>query len=57
MRVAVCAPQVPFVRGGAELMAEELVTRPPRRERHELYPAEAAAARYAAAYERVLGSR
>jgi glycosyltransferase involved in cell wall biosynthesis len=25
MRVAVCAPQVPFVRGGAELMAEELV--------------------------------
>jgi glycosyltransferase involved in cell wall biosynthesis len=26
MRVAVCAPQVPFVRGGAELMAEDLVT-------------------------------
>jgi glycosyltransferase involved in cell wall biosynthesis len=26
MRVAVCAPQVPFVRGGAELMAEELVS-------------------------------
>jgi glycosyltransferase involved in cell wall biosynthesis len=25
MRVAVCAPQVPFVRGGAELMAEALV--------------------------------
>jgi glycosyltransferase involved in cell wall biosynthesis len=25
MRVAVCAPQVPFVRGGAELMAEQLV--------------------------------
>ncbi|MDP9285926.1 MAG: glycosyltransferase family 4 protein [Actinomycetota bacterium] len=25
MRVAVCAPQVPFVRGGAELVAEELV--------------------------------
>jgi glycosyltransferase involved in cell wall biosynthesis len=25
MRIAVCAPQVPFVRGGAELMAEELV--------------------------------
>ena len=25
MRVAVCAPQVPFVRGGAELMAEHLV--------------------------------
>jgi glycosyltransferase involved in cell wall biosynthesis len=25
MRVAVCAPQVPFVRGGAELMAESLV--------------------------------
>ena len=24
MRVAVCAPQVPFVRGGAELMAEDL---------------------------------
>jgi glycosyltransferase involved in cell wall biosynthesis len=26
MRIAVCAPQVPFVRGGAELMAEDLVT-------------------------------
>ena len=25
MRVAVCAPQVPFVRGGAELMSEDLV--------------------------------
>jgi glycosyltransferase involved in cell wall biosynthesis len=25
MRLAVCAPQVPFVRGGAELMAESLV--------------------------------
>jgi glycosyltransferase involved in cell wall biosynthesis len=25
MRVAVCAPQVPFVRGGAELMAEDLL--------------------------------
>jgi glycosyltransferase involved in cell wall biosynthesis len=25
VRIAVCAPQVPFVRGGAELMAEELV--------------------------------
>ncbi len=25
MRIAVCAPQVPFVRGGAELMAEGLV--------------------------------
>ncbi|HET7129559.1 MAG TPA: glycosyltransferase family 4 protein [Gaiellaceae bacterium] len=25
MRIAVCAPQVPFVRGGAELMAENLV--------------------------------
>ncbi len=25
MRVAVCAPQVPFVRGGAELMADDLV--------------------------------
>jgi glycosyltransferase involved in cell wall biosynthesis len=25
MRVAVCAPQVPFLRGGAELMAEDLV--------------------------------
>ena len=25
MRVAVCAPQVPFVRGGAEIMAETLV--------------------------------
>jgi glycosyltransferase involved in cell wall biosynthesis len=24
MRIAVCAPQVPFVRGGAELMAEDL---------------------------------
>ncbi|MCW2963348.1 MAG: hypothetical protein JWO17_600 [Actinomycetia bacterium] len=26
MRIAVAAPQVPFVRGGAELMAEDLVT-------------------------------
>jgi glycosyltransferase involved in cell wall biosynthesis len=26
MRVAVCAPQVPFVRGGAELMADDLVS-------------------------------
>jgi glycosyltransferase involved in cell wall biosynthesis len=26
VRVAVCAPQVPFVRGGAELMADDLVT-------------------------------
>jgi hypothetical protein len=25
VRVAVCAPQVPFVRGGAELMAGSLV--------------------------------
>jgi glycosyltransferase involved in cell wall biosynthesis len=25
MRIAVCAPQVPFVRGGAELMADDLV--------------------------------
>ena len=25
MKIAVCSPQVPFVRGGAELMAEELV--------------------------------
>lgn len=25
MRIAVCAPQVPFVRGGAEVMADELV--------------------------------
>jgi glycosyltransferase involved in cell wall biosynthesis len=25
MRISVCAPQVPFVRGGAELMAEDLV--------------------------------
>ena len=25
VRIAVCAPQVPFVRGGAELMADELV--------------------------------
>jgi glycosyltransferase involved in cell wall biosynthesis len=25
MRIAVCAPQVPFVRGGAELMAEDLL--------------------------------
>ena len=25
MRIAVCAPQVPFVRGGAEIMAETLV--------------------------------
>jgi glycosyltransferase involved in cell wall biosynthesis len=36
---------------------EEIVTAPPRRERHELYPVEAAADRYAAAYERVLSSR
>ena len=34
MRIAVCAPQVPFVRGGAELMAEELVDALRRRE-HE----------------------
>jgi glycosyltransferase involved in cell wall biosynthesis len=34
MRVAVCAPQVPFVRGGAELMAEELVAALRRRD-HE----------------------
>ena len=26
MRVAVAAPQVPFVRGGAEVMADDLVT-------------------------------
>jgi glycosyltransferase involved in cell wall biosynthesis len=26
MRIAVCAPQVPFVRGGAEIFAERLVT-------------------------------
>ena len=26
MRVVVCAPQVPFARGGAELMAETLVS-------------------------------
>jgi glycosyltransferase involved in cell wall biosynthesis len=26
MRVAVCAPQVPFVRGGAEVMADDLVS-------------------------------
>ena len=26
MRIAVCAPQVPFVHGGAELMADDLVT-------------------------------
>jgi len=25
MRIAVCAPQVPFIRGGAELMADDLV--------------------------------
>src|SRR5918999_4990230 len=25
MRIAVCAPQVPFVRGGAEIFAEKLV--------------------------------
>ena len=31
MRVAVCAPQVPFVRGGAELMAEDLVSALERR--------------------------
>jgi len=34
MRVAVCAPQVPFVRGGAELMADELVAAFRRRD-HE----------------------
>src|SRR5947208_10239689 len=26
MRIAVCAPQVPFARGGAEIFAEDLVT-------------------------------
>jgi glycosyltransferase involved in cell wall biosynthesis len=31
MRVAVCAPQVPFVRGGAELMADDLVAALQRR--------------------------
>jgi glycosyltransferase involved in cell wall biosynthesis len=36
---------------------EEIVTAAPQRERHELYPAQAAADRYAAAYERVLSSR
>ena len=25
MRIAVCAPQVPFVRGGAEIFADTLV--------------------------------
>ena len=25
MRIAVCAPQVPFVRGGAEIFADKLV--------------------------------
>src|SRR4026209_2395197 len=25
MRIAVCAPQVPFVRGGAEIVADDLV--------------------------------
>jgi len=34
MRIAVCAPQVPFVRGGAELMAEDLVAALRRRD-HE----------------------
>jgi len=34
MRIAVCAPQVPFVRGGAEIMAETLVGELRRRE-HE----------------------
>ena len=36
---------------------ENIVTVPPRRERHELYPARAAAERYAAAYAGVLSSR
>jgi glycosyltransferase involved in cell wall biosynthesis len=31
MRIAVCAPQVPFVRGGAELMADDLVAALQRR--------------------------
>ena len=40
MRIAVCAPQVPFVRGGAELMADDLVdgaarARARRRARHD----------------------
>ena len=32
MRIAVCAPQVPFVRGGAEIVADDLVAElpPPR---------------------------
>ena len=34
MRIAVCAPQVPFVRGGAEIMADTLVDELRRRE-HE----------------------
>jgi glycosyltransferase involved in cell wall biosynthesis len=36
---------------------EKIVTAPPRRDRHELYPAHVAADRYAAAYARVLSSR
>jgi glycosyltransferase involved in cell wall biosynthesis len=32
MRIAVCAPQVPFVHGGAELMAEDLVAALRRRD-------------------------
>ena len=32
MRIAVCAPQVPFVRGGAEIFAETLVDELRRRD-------------------------
>ena len=41
---------------GLAAALEEIVSEPPRRERHQLYPAQAAADRYAAAYERVLSS-
>ena len=34
MRIAVCAPQVPFVRGGAEILTQNLVDQLRRRE-HE----------------------
>src|ERR687888_503557 len=37
MRIAVCAPQVPFARGGAEIFADELVAEPPARD-HEVDP-------------------
>ena len=35
MRIVVCSPQVPFARGGAEILAESLV-RELRRREHEV---------------------